>query len=236
MALRSPPGHQGEILNADAFEKQLEAILKDFQSFQFSSKYDDFSDLPKHERQALVTRAIAAVHRIGGAGSTYAREIERLLVKFPHLHEHTTLIAGVVGALLADLKGGYIQSLVEIVHGSIFADFLEMAQHLQDSGYKDAAAVIAGSTLESHLRELCIKASIPVENQKADGSTTVKKADLLNSELVAGGVYLKLDQKNVTAWLDLRNKAAHGKYSEYRAEQVGLLIAGIRDFLTRYPA
>jgi hypothetical protein len=176
------------------------------------------------------------VHRIAGTGSTYAKEIDRLLVKLPHLHEHTTSIAGVVGALLADLKGGYIQSLVEVVHGSIFGDFLEMAQHLQDSGYKDAAAVIAGSTLESHLRELCSKAGIPLENNKADGSITPKKADLLNSELAAGGIYSKLDQKNVTAWLDLRNKAAHGKYAEYSAEQAGLLIAGIRDFLTRYPA
>jgi len=223
-------------LNTDVFEKQLEAILKDFQSLRSNSKHNDLSDLPKNERQALVTRAIAAVHRIAGTTSTYAKEIERLLIKLPHLHDHTTSIQGVVGALLADLKSGHIQSLVEMVHGSIFSDFLEMAHHLQDSGYKDAAAVIAGSTLESHLRELATKAAIPLENKKADGSITSKKADLLNSELVAAGVYSKLDQKNVTAWLDLRNKAAHGKYAEYGAEQVGLLIAGIRDFLVRFPA
>jgi hypothetical protein len=197
-------------LKTEAFENQLEAIVKDFQSLQSQSKHDDLSDLPKNERQALITRAIAAVHRISGTGSTYAKEIDRLLLKLPHLHEHTTSIAGVVVALLADLKSGYIQSLVEIVHGAIFSDFLEMAQHLQDSGYKDAAAVIAGSTLEAHLRELCGKAGIPVEIKKADGSITAKKADLLNSELAAGGFHSKLDQKNVTAWLDLRNKAAHG--------------------------
>ena len=49
-------------------------------------------------------------------------------------------------------------------------------------------------------------------------------------------VYEKLDQKNVTAWLDLRNKAAHGEYEKYGGPQVGLMIAGIRDFLTRHPA
>lgn len=75
-----------------------------------------------------------------------------------------------------------------------------------------------------------------MENSKIDGSVTPKKADLLNSELAAGNTYSKLDQKNITAWLDLRNKAAHGKYAEYTPEQVGLLIAGIRDFLTRNPA
>lgn len=58
----------------------------------------------------------------------------------------------------------------------------------------------------------------------------------MNSDLVNAQVYSKLDQKNVTAWLDLRNKAAHGKYSEYTKDQVSLLIAGVRDFLTRNPA
>ncbi len=43
-------------------------------------------------------------------------------------------------------------------------------------------------------------------------------------------------QKNVTAWLDLRNKAAHGEYGKYEADQVGLMIDGIRDFITRHPA
>lgn len=223
-------------METKAFQTQLEALVSEFKSFQSRSQYDDLSDLPEYERQALVTRAIAAVHRISGAGSIYSKEIDRLLVKLPQLHEHMTSIAGVVGALLDDLKSGYIQSLVEIVHGALFADFLEMAQHLQDSGYKDAAAVIAGSTLEAHIRELCQKASIPLENKKADRSITAKKADFLNSELAEAGIYSKLDQKNVTAWLDLRNKAAHGKYAEYSAEQVDLLIASIRDFVTRNPA
>jgi hypothetical protein len=46
----------------------------------------------------------------------------------------------------------------------------------------------------------------------------------------------KMDQKNVTAWLDLRNKAAHGHYEQYQKEQVALLISGVRDFITRNPA
>ena len=68
------------------------------------------------------------------------------------------------------------------------------------------------------------------------GSTVPKKADRLNAELAAADVYSKLDQKNVIAWLDLRNKAAHGRYPEYGLPQVNLQIAGIRDFITRNPA
>ena len=51
-----------------------------------------------------------------------------------------------------------------------------------------------------------------------------KKADAMNSVLYTMEIYSKLDQKNVTAWLDLRNKSA--VFSTYC---VG--IPGIRDIL-----
>jgi len=40
-------------------------------------------------------------------------------------------------------------------------------------------------------------------------------------------------QKNVTAWLDLRNKAAHGKYDEYNRQQVQLMHQAVFEFMTR---
>lgn len=42
--------------------------------------------------------------------------------------------------------------------------------------------------------------------------------------------------KQITAWLDLRNNAAHGKYDKYSIEEVKLMIAGIRNFLLAFPA
>lgn len=223
-------------MNTTIFEKQLESILNDYNALKSQSQYEDLSDLPKDTRQALVTRAIAAICRIGGSESTYAKEVDRLLGALRSLHTHTTSIIGVAKALLDDLKAGYMRSLVEIVHSDIFSDFLEMAQHLCESGYKDAAAVIAGSTLESHVRELCIKSGVEVETTKTNGDIVAKKAESMNSDLASAGVYPKLDQKSVTAWLDLRNKAAHGKYDEYKQEQVTIMIFGIRDYISRNPA
>jgi hypothetical protein len=77
---------------------------------------------------------------------------------------------------------------------------------------------------------------LPCSILVVQASGTPKKADLLNSELAAAGAYSKLDQKSITSWLDLRNKAAHGKYSEYTKEQVVLTLQGVRDFMVRYPA
>lgn len=58
----------------------------------------------------------------------------------------------------------------------------------------------------------------------------------MNADLVKAGAYAKLEQKSVTAWLGLRNDAAHGEYTAYDAKQVTLFISGIRDFIPRNPA
>jgi len=110
-----------------------------------------------------------------------------------------------------------------------------MAEYLLEEGYKDPAAVITGSTLEEHLRILCIKKGIDIEIM-SKGKLGPKKVDMLNTNLTKQGVYSKLDLKSVTAWLDLRDKAAHGKYSEYNEIQVKQLIIGVRDFIVRNPA
>lgn len=211
--------------------EQLDALLNKHSELQKASKHNDLSDLSKVERQSLVTRSLAAIHRISGKDSTYSNEIERILEQSPSLHRHTSSIMGITQALRDDLHDGYVKTLIELVHADIFADFLDMAYHLDESGYKDAAAVITGSTLESHIKELSSKHNIDIEcNAKP------VKADKLNSDLAKAGAYEKLDQKNITAWLDLRNKAAHGNYNDYTKEQVELLIAGVRDFIGRVPA
>ena len=58
----------------------------------------------------------------------------------------------------------------------------------------------------------------------------------MNADLVKAGVYAGLEQKGVTAWLGLRNHAAHGEYAKYDESQVGALIRNVRDFLIRHPA
>jgi len=100
-----------------------------------------------------------------------------------------------------------------------------------EEGYKDPAAVIIGGVLEEHLRKLCLKNSIDIIM-----NNHFKKADTMSADLSKSKVYNLLDHKNITAWLDLRNKAAHGQYTEYTQDQVELALQGIRDFIARFPA
>lgn len=176
------------------------------------------------------TTGLATIERIVGRDSIQYEEATKRDVGAGY-KVNLLQIAAVCHSLYDDLRNGYLRSMVEVVHADVFADYLEMADHLNSTGYKDAAAVIAGSTLEAHIKSLCEKYEVPTK----EGGRPVK-ADMLNSNLVKADVYGKLDQKNVTAWLDLRNNAAHGDYSKYDQSQVSLLIQSVRDFIVRNPA
>lgn len=219
--------------NINIFEKQLNEIIVEYESKKEKSKYDDCSDVLKLQQvKALHTRCLASIERVVGKCSTYYKLAEQILNENKkHAWDHLAGLIGVVQTLLYDLREGYLKSLEEIIHADLFADFLEMADHLTCNGYKDAAAVIAGSTLEVHLQKLADKNAVPINS-----GGKPKKADTLNAELVKVNCYSKLDQKNITAWLGIRNDAAHGNYSAYNKNQVHLLISSIRDFITRNPA
>lgn len=135
-------------------------------------------------------------------------------------------------AIKHEIEKGWLLTIKQLVSAEIFSDFLEMSEHLLSQGYKDPAAVMIGSVLEENLRQLCTQNQIDIEIEK-DDKYIAKKADRLNSDLAKAEVYTKLDQKAVTAWLDLRNKAAHGKYDEYTKAQVTLMQQGVTDFLAR---
>ena len=180
--------------------------------------------------------AISTIVRIAGQGSVYAQQVQsltsgnRAFVQFS-----SPALRGVLNALQFDVEHGYLTTVRELAHADVFADFLEMADYLCSEGYKDAAAVLAGGALESHLRQLCEKNSVDTDFATPDGPKP-KKAETMNADLAKSSVYFKLEQKNITAWLDLRNKAAHAKYEEYTVEQVALMLQGVRDFILTHPA
>ena len=214
------------------FEQQLAAIVCEYDAALARSANSFASDVLTHtEVVDLRTRCISAIERASGRTSVYYMNIAELRKKQNKGWFCLSQEMGVVRALLSDMRNGHLQSFEEVLHRNVFGDYLEMAMHLLDKEYKDAAAVLAGSTLEVHIRNLCAKHSISTSR---DGKT--RKTEDLNAELAKHGVYTKLDQKNVTAWLGLRNDAAHGKYSAYTRDQVSLFLQSIRDFITRHPA
>lgn len=215
-----------------AFESQLVAIVSEYEAALSRSRHSDASDVLSRTQVAeMRTRCIAAIERASGSNSAYYRRIQEFANIQDNEWNHLGREIGAAKALLFDIQNGYLTSFEELLHGEVFGDFLEMASHLLEKNYKDAAAILTGGTLEIHLRNLCEKYSIVSSRQGKP-----KKAEELNTELAKNSIYSKLDQKNVTAWLALRNHAAHGNYSEYTRDQVRLFVSSVQDFVTRYPA
>jgi hypothetical protein len=132
----------------------------------------------------MVASCLALIDRIA-SGSSYQRSaLEMTNGGKSATSAVVDNLLGIVVALRRDVEAGYTSSLVELVHADVFADFLDMASELQHAGYKDAAAVIAGSTLEEHLRKLAVKAPLPITGSNGEPLT----ASRLNADL-NGPVY-----------------------------------------------
>jgi hypothetical protein len=194
-----------------------------------------YSTLDESELTEILTLCTSAVERIVGMSSTYGQQLDRTRGSNKDSYEQVPICIGVVKALRDDIADGCLERFRDLAHADIFGDLLSMAEHLLDSGYKDAAAVMVGGALESHLRQLCLKNSVPID--LLTGTKTVpKKADTMNADLAKGGVYNVTNQKHVVAWLDIRNKAAHAEYDKYTHKDVELMRLGVSQFIEAHPA
>jgi hypothetical protein len=119
-----------------------------------------------------------------------------------------------------DFEGGYLNTLRVLLQSELFDSELDQADELLGTGYKVAAAVVAGVVLETGLREMC-----------ADKQLSVGKLDKMNADLAKAGVYNKLVQKQITALADIRNNAAHGHPEQFTDEDVKIMIRDVRRIL-----
>lgn len=219
-------------VNYGNYIKHLQSII---QMYEKATKTPDgwVYDAAAH---GILARAESAITKICSDDSPYMERMVKILDSNVSEHVKADRIVGIVRALTGDLEDGYLETFPALVRGEMFENLSEMARHLLEEGYKDAAAVMAGSSLESHLHQLCTKHSVPVNSPASDGTIQHKKAEQLNQELRKNGAYSLFDQKQITAWLDLRNNAAHGKYLAYDEHQVAKLIEWVADFISKNPA
>jgi hypothetical protein len=120
------------------------------------------------------------------------------------------------------------------IRRAVFFDFVDMAASLlEESDRRSAAtfaAFLAGATFEEHLRKLADANGIETVNPAGERAG----AESLNTELCGEGVYDLTEQMQATGWLELRNKAYLGKRDEFTAEEVRLMIQGVREFMIRH--
>jgi len=186
---------------------QLDSLLKNYR--RRTSAHQQFGTMwePK-DITALTTRARGAIERLAPPNTVYLATLREVTGEESSDVYRLERLIGIVEALREDYKAGALLPIQDLIRAEVFDDFLDMAEHLLGKEYKDPAAVLIGGVLEDQLRKLALRTGLPVETP--DGR--MQKADTLNARLTREGIYNKLDQKSITSWLDLRNKAAHGDY------------------------
>lgn len=127
---------------------------------------------------------------------------------------------GILHAAKDDYENGYLFKTKFIIGAEFLDDILTQAEELINSGYKDPACVIAGVALEKSLKDLCSKNEI-----------APSKLDKMNADLYKKSIYNLGMQKQITAWADRRNNAAHGNWDQYTDDDVKEMINGIKRFI-----
>ena len=114
----------------DQLLAELDDLLGEFAALRKRSQHDDISDLPEAEVMRFVSRAEAAIIRVAGRPSVYAEQSARVFKEGGYTGYIARALAGILQSLRSDAAAGYLKSQRELLHAEVFADFLEMAQHL----------------------------------------------------------------------------------------------------------
>jgi hypothetical protein len=188
------------------------------------------------ELSSIATRGGQLIVRLYGKGSHYEERLKSVLREpnFVYIHSkhhrHVSELVGIFKGVKHDLVSGLLNDMRQLIRAEVFSDFLEMSEYLLGEGYKDAAAVMVGAVLEDALRKIANNHSVPITGRNGKPFSI----DPLNVALAKAGIYNALVQKQVTSFADLRNKAAHAKYSEYDEEQVKQSLQFVAKFCADY--
>lgn len=180
-----------------------------------------------HSDQAgeWATSSLNLLNSVLGKESDHYINLKEL---YPNIHflETSKKAQGILKAAKDDYENGYLFRTRTLIEAEVFDEFLEQAEELFKKGYYQPAAVIAGCVLEDGLRKLCQR-----NNLVLSAKATIEP---INVELAKAGIYNKLVQKKVTALADLRNKAAHGEWTEFNEKDVEDMIRDVRRFMEDY--
>jgi hypothetical protein len=140
-------------------------------------------------------------------------------------------------AVKEDFENGMLESIADQLECANLAEYMTQAEHLLGEGIPGKfdhipAAVLAGAVLEKTLRGLCQNCSPPIP--VFDNKNNPRRLNSLIDELKKSNVFNELMAKQLRAWSDIRNNAAHGDFDKFKRCDVDLMLAGINSFLVNY--
>ncbi len=162
--------------------------------------------------------------------SLVEKSFGRQSVHFEGFSEHCNKFGGwetefedcraIFKAAREDYEGGYLFGIRALVKAEVLSDAFQQARELLENGYKDPACILCRVALEIALKELCDRKALPHG-----------KLDKMNSDLCKAGIYNMTKQKQITAWAEIGNKAAHGHWDQYTMSDIQSMLAGVESLV-----
>ena len=160
------------------------------------------------------------LQRIFGEDSVHYRNFSEHYKRFSKYESEFLNCHAIFMAAREDYEGGYLFNVSSLAKAEVLSDALAQAKELLNANFKDPASVLARVALETILKELSTKYKI-----------AHSKVDRMNADLCKAGVYNMAKQKQITAWAEIGNKAAHGDWNDYNANDTRAMIDGVESLI-----
>jgi hypothetical protein len=179
------------------------------------------------------TKAATLLALVVPKGHVHRQAVEALPTlqdTYQSLQEAVSLLRGIKD----DLEKGFLDDMAGAIEAEIACDYMGQAEQLLAEGHRGKfdhvpAAALAGAVLEKALRTLCDQQQTPIAQKTPNG--VHKTLGPLIQELKKAGAFNEAKAKQLQAWADIRNLAAHGEFAQFKRTDVEAMIAGINCFL-----
>jgi len=163
---------------------------------------------------------------IAGKKSTF---YEKFPYKYPNDYSQRVFpkaishYLSVLKALKEELEMGFLFNVEMLVSKDILDTIVDEARKLLSAKYKDAAAIYCRVIIETFLKKLCDKNKITYRSKE--------KISTISERLRKKGHLSLSEWRQVQAWVDIGNAAAHGNFTEYSEGDVNNMLSGIESFV-----
>lgn len=184
--------------------------------------------------EELRTKFLSLLQILSG-GSIYISLVMESVTQLENTPTGVYSLVGKIKGLKDDYESAMFINLIEVIEADVAADYMGQAEQLLGEGQRGKfdhvpAAVLTGAVLEDALRRLCKRQVPPISILKANGDP--KTLNPMIDDLKKAGLFNELKAKQLRAWADIRNKAAHGEFGQFVRHDVEQMIAGVEAFLS----
>ena len=172
--------------------------------------------VPSELYKEWATNVLSLLQRSFGESSIHYQNFSAHYTGFDGWESNFLDSQAIFKAAREDYEGGYLFNIRTLAKAEVLADAMAQAKELLHAGYKDPACILARVSLESALKDLAGKFGV-----------TEGKLDRMNADLCKAGAYNMAKQKQITAWVEICNKAAHGDWTQYTEQDAAATVGGV---------